>query len=148
MQQRVDLLTLAKALELSKRRVEQLRDVGIVFEGPDGQYDVRANKHQYRMFKAGDLSASLAELGEITEDLEEGMAQIYAEESIEKRRVVAREVGPLIGRLDAAFAIVNALGPAHSRQLMRDYARMLVERCLRDLFGACMWNVVDEPAGD
>jgi len=62
-----------------------------------------------------DAEAIFIELEELAVAIEDGFKRLRAEPDIEKRREMATEVGPLIGRLGAALARSHDLAPEGSR---------------------------------
>jgi hypothetical protein len=128
---------LAERLRLTRRRVDQLIDAGVLYARADKSFDIAANAERYRAFQRKDVEWIAEELERLAASINAALKQMRATSSALKRRKIAREVGPLIPQLDAALRVGNAIAPTGQRDLLNDYANMLTSGLIGELLAEC-----------
>jgi hypothetical protein len=73
----------------------------------------------------GNIDAICDQIVSLSEELEAGFHRLEAEPDLRKRREMAYEVGPLIGRLDALLP--------RSTAVEKEFVKLLLSRLIRDL---------------
>jgi hypothetical protein len=115
---------LAARLGITRQRVGQLIQEGVIIDRPDGSFDVEANAARYEKYLAGDLNAAADEIEELAKAVDAGMARLRAARGVEQRRKLGRAIGPLLGRLDAALRLAIAMAPPHARPVLTTCANV------------------------
>jgi hypothetical protein len=141
----VDQRTLADALRLTPRRIQQLEDRGVVVRHPEGDYDLDLNRRHYRWFHDRDTPRVNAEIEQSVECVDQMLARIRGEPDIAERRRLAEEYGPAIGRFGYAMRLSISMAPEHARRLLEAHTNMVVGRAISELFDLCEWRI-DEPS--
>jgi hypothetical protein len=109
---------LAARLGVTRQRIGQLIQEGVIIDRPDGTFDLEVNARRYEKFVAGDLGAVADEIEELVKAVEAGMSRLRAARGIEQRRKIGREIGPLLGRLDGTLRLAVTMSPVHARPLL------------------------------
>ncbi len=141
MNELVNQRTLADALNLTTRRVQQLEDRGVIIPQPDGDYDLERNRDRYWLFRDHQMDRVLSELEQAAERADQLISRIRKEPDIRNRRRLAKEHGADIGRLHDAMRLANAMSPEHARQLLGDFTTMVFGRAVSELFELCRWQL-------
>lgn len=118
--ERTGKLALVDRIGLTRRRVDQLIDLGVLIAGCDEGFDLVLNERRYRAFRDIDREYVAAELNAATDSLQDGLRRLRATPDIEKRRKIAKrdKIGAQIGRIDAAFRLGNSMTSEESRPLI------------------------------
>jgi hypothetical protein len=106
------------------RHVGQLINEGVFVDRPDGSFDIEACAARYETYLAGDLGAAADEIEELLKAVDAGMQRLRATRGIEQRRKLGREIGPLLGKLDAALRLAIAIAPPHARAVLTTCANV------------------------
>jgi hypothetical protein len=144
--ERIDQKKLAQRLGLTVRRVRGLEAEFVIRRGADDLFDAAQCERRYRIYQDHDVEAVCNELERLNRSVGEGMERIYAEPNIEKRRKIAKEVGPLLGELDGELMLTVPLGPAHEREFREIFVKMLSSRMFSEFLAACHWRLGDADA--
>jgi hypothetical protein len=115
---------LASRLGLSRQRIWQLAQEQVFLDGPDGNLDLATCVERYQKFSSGDVGAVADEIEELLKAVEAGMSRLRAARGIEQRRKIGREIGPLLGKLDAALRLAIAMAPPHARPVLTTCANV------------------------
>jgi hypothetical protein len=135
---------LAKQLAISDRRVRQLEEHGVIVRHPKGNYDLDRNRRRYRLYVDRDIDQVAIGVEEATKRADEALDQIRSEPSLEERRRLAKRLGSVIGELDGAMRLANALAPESERALLDSYTRLFVGRAATEFLDLCDWRVAAE----
>jgi hypothetical protein len=115
---------LATKLGVTRQRVGQLIQEGVIIDGPDGTFDIEVNAARYEKYLAGDLVAAADEIEELVKAVDDGMTRLRATRGVERRRKLGREIGPLLGKLNAALRLAIAMAPPHARAILTTCANV------------------------
>lgn len=126
-----DAAEMAERIGLTARRVRQLEEIGVLVRNAAEVFDLDWNSRRYRIFAERDCDAAAHEIERAGRDVDAAFSALRAC-SADKRRKMAAEVGPLVGRLDAALRLVPALAqptlrPLIERAVVADSGRVLAE---------------------
>ena len=145
----VDQQELARHLGVSDRRVRQLEAEGVVerLDGEPPRYDLDANARRYRLYADHDIDTVCREVEEASRDVDDLLGRMRMAGDVEERRLIAKQDGHAIGRLDAAMALSNALAPEHARQMLGTFRNLVVGRACSDFLELCDGRL-DIPAED
>jgi DNA-binding Lrp family transcriptional regulator len=145
----VDQQELAWRLGISDRRVRQLESEGVVerLDGEPPRYDLDANARRYRLYVDHDIDTVCREVEEASGDVDDLFERMRMAGDVEKRRLIAKQDGHAIGRLDAAMALSNALAPEHARQMLGTFRNLIIGRACSDFLELCEVRL-DTPAAE
>lgn len=111
---------LARSLNITARRVRQLRDDGVFRQLPDGAYDVDECARALTVIRAGRGSpacrALFDDVEQLTHVVERGLERLERLPQAERLSAAAREVGTAIGRLAHLLSVVAATAPTEDRR--------------------------------
>jgi hypothetical protein len=81
------------------------------------------------------------ELELLAGEIQTGLRRLAAEKSIKRRREIAKDVGPLIGRFDVALAR-SAVGMSEPQRFVtQPFRDQLVGRAIAELLALCEWKL-------
>jgi hypothetical protein len=135
---------LANALNLTDRRIRQLVDLGVVVREPDGNYDLDLNRRRYRLYIDRDVDRIADDIENASIEVDEALKLLHDEPDLSKRRALGREVGFVVGQLDRAMRLANALAPEHDKPLLETYTRMVVGRAAGAWMDLCRIILADD----
>jgi hypothetical protein len=123
---------LANRIGLTSRRVRQLEDAGVFVRGAEGQFDVDCKAERYRRYSDGNIDLVTDEIERLGQAVNAGLDRLHAEGDLGKRRKLGRDIGPLLGQLDAAMRLGAALAPPHARPLLTNCINMYSGRVISE----------------
>jgi hypothetical protein len=127
-----DTAEMSERIGVTVRRVRQLEELGVLIRNAKKVFEIEWNANRYRVFADGSHDESSHEIERAARDLDAAFDRLRAERNADKRRKMAPEVGPLVGRLDAALRLAAALAspalrPLIERAVVADSGRVLAE---------------------
>jgi hypothetical protein len=93
----------------------------------------------YRLYAGGDKDAVCRQIEDASKCIDIMFDRMRAEDDVEKRRQIAGEDGPAIGRLQVAMDIANAMGPEPARDMLRAFSKMSLGRTASEFMSLCNW---------
>lgn len=96
----------------------------IVREPDDGGNDLDLNPRRYQLFVARDMHQIADDLVEAARRANDALDRSREEPDLDKRRLLAKEVGFTVGALDRVMRLGSAAAPEHARAPMESQTRM------------------------
>jgi len=119
----MDSAEIADAIGIGRRRVQQLEREGVLIRDPsNNRFAHEWNARRYAIFAARDFDGAARELERAGDDLQAGLDRLNEARTTVRRRAIAIEVGPAVGRFDAAMRLMTSLMPAGQRALLDRHA--------------------------
>jgi hypothetical protein len=142
----MDSAEIADAIGVTRRRVQQLEREGVLIRDPANNLFARDwNGRRFAIFKARDFEGAARELERAGEDLQAGLDRLAQARTKAKRDAVAVEVGPAVGRFDAAMRLINALLHPGQRALLDGYADAEAGAAISQFLAAAQLKFRDDP---
>ena len=138
-----DTAKMAKQLGLTVRRVQQLEEIGVLIRNAKEVFELEWNANRYRIFVDGSHDEAANEIERAGRDLDRAFDRLRAERNADKRRKMAAEVGPKVGRLDSALQLAAALASPALRPLIAKAVVADSSAILAEFADLCGLEIVD-----
>jgi hypothetical protein len=135
---------LATRLNVTRQRIGQLEQEGVLIRAADGTLDIEANVQRYRLYSAGDTDSICDEAERLLQALDAGLGRMRAERKLAERRRLGREIAPLIGRLDSMLRLGTAMTSMHARPMLTSVITLCSGRLLEQYLELTNTRIVND----